>query len=188
MEEWRSIAGFPNYAVSSHGRIMRICGERRLGPNNIILGAGRPSQNGYIMVTLHGPSGYLARPIHYFVCRAFHGQPPSPLHQGAHGDANKLNNHKDNLRWATPKENMADCIAHGDMYSGDRHYTRRTPEKRVWGERNGRAKLTESDVRLILADTRLHKEIAADFGVCRSNISTIKRREKWKQLHIGDAA
>lgn len=57
--------------------------------------------------------GYFTETIHTLVCLAFHGPKPTPKHQVAHKDCNKMNNGYLNLRWATPKENIADSIILG---------------------------------------------------------------------------
>jgi hypothetical protein len=51
------------------------------------------------------------------------------------------------------------------------------------GSSHPMAKLTESQVLAIRADTRLHREIAAEYGIARSHISTIKNRKR-RWLHI----
>ncbi len=51
------------------------------------------------------------------------------------------------------------------------------------GELAHGSKLTEHQVREILADTKhLHRELAEIYGTNRSNISRIKRGERWKWL------
>jgi hypothetical protein len=47
-------------------------------------------------------------------------------------------------------------------------------------EKNGSAKLTRERVEAIRADGRLHREIAADYGVDRSTVSQIKRGKIWR--------
>lgn len=76
------------------------------------------------------------------------------------------------LRPGTQRENMADASARG-----------RTPR----GSKSGTAKLTEAGVRAIKAelqrpDRRLHREIAAMFGVHRFAITEIKRGSTWAWL------
>lgn len=50
------------------------------------------------------------------------------------------------------------------------------------GEKHGCAKLTEEQVRKIRSDTRLHREIAADYQIVKSLVGMIKRREVWKHI------
>lgn len=67
--------------------------------------------------------------------------------------------------------NMADKMAKG------RHRVQR-------GERAGKAKLTEAQVRAVLADPRPFTTIAHEFGITRMTVSDIKRRVSWQ--HITD--
>jgi hypothetical protein len=50
------------------------------------------------------------------------------------------------------------------------------------GEAHRKAKLTAEDIYAIRADPRLQREIAADFGVSQTQVSRIKRHEKWAHL------
>jgi hypothetical protein len=50
------------------------------------------------------------------------------------------------------------------------------------GERNGGTHLTERDILAIRADKRLHRLIAADYGVAGSQISVIKNRKTWRHV------
>ena len=62
----------------------------------------------------------------------------------------------------------------------DRHAKGRTSRaSRSQGEKHGLSKLTEAAVRAIRADSRIHREIAADYGVDRSAVSQVMRRETW---------
>lgn len=67
----------------------------------------------------------------------------------------------------THADNVRDREAKGR--SADRH-----------GEANGRAKLTEADVRVIRKDPRLQRVIARGYGVDKSVIGQIKRGVIWK--------
>lgn len=50
------------------------------------------------------------------------------------------------------------------------------------GERNGAAKLTESQVIAIRADTRPQVEVGLEYGVHQTTISAIKRGKKWAHV------
>ena len=73
----------------------------------------------------------------------------------------------DHLFLGTHAENMAD---------------RDAKKRQAWGVRASSAKLTEDQVRAIRKDTRLNREIAAEYGISQPNVSNIKNRKKWANL------
>ena len=181
-EEWRPVVGFPAYAVSSLGRVKRVKATARYRATGKAL-ASKPNANGYIMVSLYEAGQRQSRSVHAIVCEAFHGPCPSSDHQVAHSDGIRNHNQASNLRWALRHENMADKITHGTVVCGDRHFSRTSPERLARGERNGGGgKLTEADVRMIRADSRVHREIASEYRVAKSMVGMIKRREVWKHV------
>jgi len=116
-EQWRVIDVAPDYEVSSLGRVRRATDCSRYPAGTIH--KGWTDKDGY-QRALFRPNGKRIRPpFHQLVCTAFHGPRPSPTHQVAHGDGCRTNNRADNLRWATPLENAADCIKHGNRPRGE---------------------------------------------------------------------
>jgi hypothetical protein len=94
--------------------------------------------------------------------QAFIGQ--SKL-QVNHKDGIKTNNKLSNLEYCTSQENLRHCI---DILGKKR------------GEGTGKAsKLKEADIPKIRADTRLLREIAADYGVTTQAICLVKTRKNW---------
>jgi hypothetical protein len=181
-EEWRPAPGFPDYEVSSLGRVKRaVTDSRNRGAGRVL----RPAVNasGYLTCTLYAP-GVTPRPrlISRLVCEAFHGAAPSPLHHAAHGDGNRTNNRPENLRWATARENEADKLQHGTRPSGDKHHARARPDCVARGHRAGRAKLTDEAVREIMMDARVSRVIAAERGVSGALIRLIKARKVWRHI------
>jgi hypothetical protein len=73
----------------------------------------------------------------------------------------------------TNEDNMKDKISKG------RHVV-----NHVRGETHVDAKITEDQARAILADPRPHSEIAADYGLKPSTISSIKTRRSWAHLDV----
>jgi len=89
------------------------------------------------------------------------------------------------LFWGTHKENMDDMNKKGRCLNrrrGDNHPSRIYIELRPRGEVHGMAKLTATDIPIIRSDRRKQREIAADYGVSRELISSIKRRITWTHI------
>lgn len=176
-ELWVNVPGYEGYyEVSNYGRIKGK--DRRvkapIGDGTLLLRSkplkGYKENNGYIRVSLC-KNGIRERfNVHQIVCAAFHGPKPSSKHSVAHNDGNSMNNHKDNSRWATQAENLADRIQHGTI---------------MRGERNHQAKLTKEDVLLIrsLAAKGIHyKIIAKRFPVTDTYIQSVINRTWWSWL------
>jgi hypothetical protein len=156
-EIWKPIPFAPQYQCSSFGHII---GKRGSLLNPTV------SDRGYLVCDLHKRQYRVNR----IVCTTFHGEPQTSLHQAAHKDSNKANNHSDNLYWATPLENAADLKA----------------TNKNNGENSFAAKLTEVQV---IEIRKQHAEgysivlIAKDFPeVGYAAISHIIHRRCWRHI------
>jgi hypothetical protein len=183
VEEWRPVVGFPDYAVSNHGRIRRVV-EGAKGHLPKIL---KPwtSNKGYKIIVLFAGGKPARKQIGRLVCEAFHGSPPSPDHHAAHGDGKPSNNWATNLRWATRAENMADCLIHGTRATGARHGRYTKPERNPRGSAHGLSKITEDDVLAIRAAPKINGSgvrLAAQYGVSPAAICMIRARKNWKHI------
>lgn len=106
---------------------------------------------------------------HRIMCEAAHGDRPSHRHEVAHSCGVRLCCNPAHLRWATSKENAADRDLHGTATKG---------------VRNGRAKLTEDDVRAIrrLRGKVRQVDLAKRFGLDQANISAIQLGKFWQHV------
>lgn len=183
-EEWRPIAGYSGYEVSSLGRVRGLARADAAG--NRIKGCiltPRRHSGGYLRVTLcDGKSHDFF--IHRLVLQTFVGPCP-PEKQGCHNDGNRQNNALSNLRWGTRIENMADKKLHGTEQLGAKHWMVRKPHWVRRGEKVPTSVLTVTDVERI-RDLRINgctcKSIAQWIGSTRENISVIDRRITWRHV------
>jgi hypothetical protein len=79
------------------------------------------------------------------------------------------------------------CVRPGHLYQGTqkdniRDMFDRGRARRPRGEKHPGVKLMVRQVKAIRRDKRLHKDIAADYGVSDSTVSRIKRRQGWKHI------
>lgn len=67
---------------------------------------------GYLYLALPIDGKFKQQLVHRLICRAFHGEPPTPKHEVNHIDGNKHNNRISNLQWVTRLENMQHAWEH----------------------------------------------------------------------------
>lgn len=180
IEEWLPVVGFPEYAVSSLGRIKRVIPGKKNHACRVL----KPWLNnkGYPMIHLCGLEARGRKLVSRIACEAFHGPAPTDQHEVAHNDGEPSNNCKENLRWATRAENMADCIRHGTQINGARHFTATNPEKIARGERHGMAILSATGVKEIRASNESGSTLAKAYGVSPATICMIRKRKTWTHV------
>lgn len=167
----KPIPHFAGYYADQNGNVWS---SRSVRPNEIPelhkLRASHGSRLKYPHVVLFVGRTRKNVGVHRAVCEAFHGLPPTSTHQVRHMDGNFRNSIPMNLRWGTPRENQHDRRRHGTVSRG---------------ERSGKAKLTDADVRQIRALYRIgiyQMKLAEQFKVGQSTISSIVRMETWKHV------
>lgn len=160
-EVWKPICGFPGYSISSFGR----ASGKRIG----ILKLGRVKD--YLTVCLSRGKEKKTFRVNILVASAFIGPKPFNGAIVAHNDGREENNNVGNLRWASLKENQADCNRHG---------TRR------FGSDIHNAKLNERDIPVIrerITSGERYPPIANDYGVSVSTIHLIAKNKIWKRAN-----
>ena len=99
LEIFKQIQGFPDYQVSTWGRVQRISTGKFLKPE--------VHDKGYLRVDLYDGNGKNRHmKIHRLVAMAFVGNPFNKP-QINHIDGNNQNNSYTNLEWVTDAENKA---------------------------------------------------------------------------------
>lgn len=172
MEEWRTIEGFPNYAVSNMGQIKKIGLAK--GSHKQIGDKIKPYKvgGGYYAVRLSNKSGRKMFKMHRLVLTAFVGK-PKKNEQGNHKTGIKSDNCIDNLEWVTQAENMQHSFKNG--------FHKREP-----GEKAPNAKLKDGEVWLIkqiLAKTSLTQiEISKMFNVSNTTVHRIQHGYDWDHI------
>lgn len=175
-EIWKPIPGYEGYEASSHGRIRsfwKSLGGKKRGwtldnkPQKILTVSLQ--KWGYFRVCLSKEGHFHHLKVHRLVLLAFIGPCP-PGMQACHIDGNPANNHLDNLKWDTPKVNMADRDKHGTTSKGEKRW---------------KSKLTAENVRNIrdmATQGYSQANLAKLFSVNDSVINRIIHRKSWKHI------
>ena len=163
-ECWKQIAGFPDYFVSSHGRVASL----RTGIAVLMKGGPGTSPMRYQRVTLTHPDGKrLARNVHVLVAEAFHGPRPDGM-WALHRSGEVTDCSAANVYWGTPKQNSDDRVSHGRSGSC---------------EANPNAKLSATSVLDIraqyIAGGVTQAQLADAFGVKQAHVSRVLRGACW---------
>lgn len=177
LEIWKAVPGFEGiYEVSNLGRvrsldrIVDVVGrwgtlERRRYKGRIIKPRVGATHN-YLMVLLCVNGKKTGRTVHSLVLEAFVGPCP-PGQEGRHRNCQSCDNRLSNLCYGTRRENRDDSRKEGTL---------------ALGERIAQHKLAEADIPAIRSAPGRHEDIAAVYGVSRTQISRIKRRENWRHV------
>ena len=114
----KEIPGYENYFATTDGKI--FSGKSQEFLKQFI----KSKKTGYLAVNLYvGGSGkhkFKQEHVHSLVLETFIGPNPGGFH-GAHLDGSKDNNHLDNLKWVTVKENMSHKKIHGTNPCGEKN-------------------------------------------------------------------
>ena len=167
----KPIPNYPDYEISEDGRVFRVTSrtrgrvgdEAKVGIMN----------SGYAFVNL---SRLGSKPrkfsVQSLILEAFVGPRPSPSHQAAHINGNKLDNRLENLMWATPKENSSHKKLHGTQLVGESMYNSKLTEETI------------SEILRLRGNGESACSIAKTFGISDSLIYRIEKGVAWKHLNL----
>lgn len=165
-EIWRKIKAFPDYEISNFGRVKSHNYYRK---NVSMILVPIPALSGHLRVCLYKNRKQKIVSVHRLVLIAFKGDCPNKM-QACHNAGNPANNHIDNLRWDTIKNNHADKIKHGTHQEGETSPTSKLKNAEVLEIR----RLKQNGIR--------QNKIAKMFKVTPKNIEAITTRKTWKHL------
>lgn len=99
-EMWRAVPGYPDYEVSSEGRVRSLkYGKVRMLALNLSLGYRQ------VLLSRPNPRSVKNMKVHRLVALAFLGEPPHDKDQVDHINGDKEDNRLENLRWVSCREN-----------------------------------------------------------------------------------
>lgn len=169
-EIWKKITGYEDYEVSNYGNVRSY----KNGNANCLLDKPKLLSThkdglGRLSVLLHKSNNPKRVRIHRLVLNEFIGKCPNGL-ECCHNDGNPSNNHIDNLRWDTHKNNCLDRKRHGKEKG--------TFQKGCVYKR----KLTDEQVMEIkkIGRTATLSEIASHYPVGITQISNILLGYSWR--------
>lgn len=163
-EIWKNIIGYPNYQISSFGRVKSkermitdSLGRKRCVRSRILK---QGDSMGYAFVNLIKNGEANSVKVHVLVAEAFLGQRPDGC-DVCHKNGNKKDNNVDNLEYGTRSKNNLDNY-------------------RINGCVTKNQKLTVDEVKEIkkqLQQGVSQRKLALKYGVCKSTIAAIKFKE-----------
>lgn len=157
-EQWRESPEFPNYEVSTLGRVRNI---RWDGTRGRIL---KPYKYNYYYIKISANRKYYNRCVHKLVAEAFLGERPEG-YEINHINGDRYNNRLDNLEYVSRAENVSHAQ---DLQL----YSRKT--------RTRLSKEDVADVRTAYASGEVSQpQLAKKYDVCLRTISDIIRNVTW---------
>lgn len=170
--EWRAVEGYKGlYEVSNDGRVRRVAGPDSRGHHR----QQREMRSavdgpGYRIVALCKNGKMRTLRVHRLVARAFIGPCPAGKEVN-HKDGDHFNNSDGNLEYVTNAENQAHAVRIG---------------LKARGERNGSAKLSESDIaaiRALRSSGVSRADVAQRFGIKHIDyVTRISSGKVWAYL------
>ena len=125
-----------------------------------------PSKHGTYAHITTTTSGRKTRYIHRMVLETFVGPSPYGFH-ASHINGNPRDNRLVNLIWESPQSNMARKVGHGTEPHGEQRWS---------------SKITYLEAVTIKVSPMSEEDLAARFGISKSEVGRIKRGVTWSEI------
>lgn len=171
VEQWKPINGYELlYSISNFGRVKALAAIKTHGKNickckEKILKQGIV-RGGYCCVKISNGFDSKNFSVHRLVAK-YYIPNPNNLPEVNHLFGLKCDNRETQLEWVTKAQNMKHSVENGFHPKG---------------EKNGRSKLSENQVKEILSLKLSHGVIAKIYGVSKPTIQSIKIKRNWKHI------
>lgn len=163
MNKFKTIKDFPNYKINSIGQVRNIKTGKFI---NI-----RVSKIGYKTCNLWKNNKYKTKYIHRLIATYFIKNPYG-YNVINHKNGNKLDNSINNLEWCSIKQNVCHAIELGLI---------------PLGEKRKNSKLTNAIAKQIYEELHnnncTNKELSIKYKISQTQISDIRNKKAWKQIH-----
>lgn len=173
-EVWKEIEGYDGwYEVSNYGRVKsyKAGGPRKTFSETPRILKLKCRNDGYVDISLSRNNNRKTCSVHRLVAEAFIPNPENKPEVN-HLDCNRANNFYLNLKWSTPKENVAHSILKGD--------------RNVAEENNPNSKLSKEDVLKIRRKYNqggtTYIDLADMYGVTKGQIGHIINKRVWAHV------
>lgn len=162
-EIWKSVIGFENYEVSSHGQV-RLAKSFKQFPSGYILKQGN-SHDGYKKIALTKNRKYYYFKVHRLVAINFLKKSEYKL--VLHNDGNPKNNTVSNLRWGNHSQNSKDRSKHGTV---------------PYGDKSPNHKLNSALVLKMRSEIGNYKDISKKYGVNINTAYDAITKRTWRKI------
>lgn len=174
-ETWKTIEGYPDYAISDMGQVKRLTSRTCAKAGSILKQAwsgGRKADKRYLIVDLcRLGEGKRTCSVHVLVAEAFLGARPEGMVPN-HMDGDRSNNAASNLEWVTQSRNVKHAYELGLADAK--------------GEANGQAKLTTEQVTSIRRESTgrwgEYTALARAYDVSPRQIADIIKGKAWPHV------
>lgn len=170
MEKWKKIKDYPDYEVSTLGRIRsHKHNKSRIMKQHLV-------NSGYKTLILREGGRSRRLTVHRLVAKAFVAN-DNDKPQVNHLDGNKQSNRSNNLEWCTGSENRLHAFKTG----------LRKPHHKMIGEGNGRSILNRHQVKRLrlmkeICPKITYKRLSEIFRIGLQGAYAIIKRKTWKHI------